>query len=78
MDRVTRKGIELILDIEQERELFFDGDFWMTPEENHRLRALKCKPKADIGDTIAMHILEGSSIEYELQKLEEMITVTGV
>lgn len=66
---VSRSTVELILEIDQQRERFADSDFWITPEENHRLRALGCKRKADLGDSISMYTLEGKSIIYELMKL---------
>jgi len=66
---MLKSEIEFILEIEKQRELFSNSDFWMTPEENHRLRALGCKQKADLGDTISMLTLEGKPIIYELIQL---------
>jgi hypothetical protein len=75
---VTRAEIELINQISQEKERFADSDFWMTPEENLRLSSLGIKEKADLKDTIAMHVLEFGVSEamklckYEFYSLEKL------
>jgi len=69
---VSKSEIDFILEIQTEIDRFDDSDFWMSPEEQHRLRALGCKQKADLCDSISMYVLQGRPIEYELRKLIEL------